>query len=331
MVPEGREGGKLESTSPPLRNGGTTPLPRSYSHLSYYYKYYGPIKTLKFMIYSFYQKLRLSRLNLKVERVMEVNGYRLSTMPGDRGISSELAIWKTHEPLTTNLLKQELKRGMTCLDIGSNIGYYALLEQKIVGKEGRVITIEPSPLTFSYLKKNLIQNGFGDLESYNFALSSYDGRARLLMAEKSNLSKIVNASESPPGGVVIDVPTMTLDSFAAQHNLNRLDFLRMDVEGHEGEIFRGGLQTIERYGPILLMEVHEGLLGLDQTCDFLRSLQDIGYAIKYYIPRHLDIPLIGSARDVREIRIDELVTKLMAGLIPDSFQIFLVNTKKRLD
>lgn len=283
------------------------------------------------MLYSFYQRLRLSRLNLNVERVIEVNGYRISTMPRDRGISTELAIWKTHEPLTTNLLKQELRRGMTCLDIGSNIGYYALLEQKMVGREGKVITIEPSLLNFSYLRKNLSQNGFGDLESYNFALSSHDGHTNFLMAAKSNLSKIVDASESPQDGVVVTVPAMTLDSFAAEHGLDGLDLLRMDVEGHEDEILRGGLQTIERYGPILLVEVHEDLMGLDKTCDFLRSLQDIGYEIKYCIPRHLDYPIIGSRGDIKEITVDQLIARLRADSFPNEFQILCVNTEKRSD
>ena len=87
--------------------------------------------------------------------VVQVNGYKLSVIPNDTGISSELLMFKTHEPLTTKLISKKLTSGMICLDIGSNIGYYALLEHKLVGKEGKVIAIEPSPLNFQYLQKNI--------------------------------------------------------------------------------------------------------------------------------------------------------------------------------
>jgi hypothetical protein len=58
-------------------------------------------------------------------------------IPNDKGISSELLLFRTHEPLSTKILKKLLEH-MTCIDIGSNIGYYALLERKIVGEKGKV-------------------------------------------------------------------------------------------------------------------------------------------------------------------------------------------------
>lgn len=85
-------------------------------------KYYGISKILKAVLLFNYKRLKRLRANLKEEHVIEVNGCRLSTIPNDHGISADLLIFETHEPLTTQLLKKELKKGMVCLDIGANIG-----------------------------------------------------------------------------------------------------------------------------------------------------------------------------------------------------------------
>ncbi|MEM3570159.1 MAG: FkbM family methyltransferase [Nitrososphaerota archaeon] len=215
---------------------------------------------------------------------------------------------------------------MVCLDIGSNIGYYALLERKIVGSEGRVMAVEPSPLIFPYLKKNIQQNGFDDIEMFNFAFTSSDGEVPFLMARKSNLSRVVNGSNcSLKEGLVIKVPARSLDSFAAQYCFKKLDFLRMDVEGHEAEILNGGLWTIERFKPMLLIEVHKSLRGLKKTVNFLQNLKSLGYDVKYYIPRELNMPFIGSMKDIKEIGIDHLIKKLANNSLPDYFHLLLVN------
>jgi len=293
---------------------------------NYFFRYYGMSKTLKGILFFNYRMLKYSLSNLPEEHVIEVHGCRLSTIPNDKGISAELLIFKTHEPLTTELLKKELKKGMVCLDVGSNIGYYVLLERKIVGSEGRVIAVEPSQLNFSYLKKNVHQNGFSDIEAFKFAFTSSDRVVPFLMDAQSNLSRVVNGNVCSLEGLVMKVPARSLDSFTAQYRFDKLDFLRMDIEGHEVHVFSGGLCTIERFRPILLIEVHKSLIGLKGTVDFLQSLKNLGYNVKYYIPRELDMPFIGSMKDVQEIDVAQLIEKLAEGLLPGCFHLLLVNT-----
>lgn len=205
--------------------------------------------------------------------------------------------------------------------------YYALLEREIVGSEGKVIAIEPSPLSFSYLKKNLRSNGFNDLETFKFALSSSSKEVPFLMTVNSNWSKIVDGDDCFFEGVIVKVPARSLDSFMAQHHFEKLDFLRMDVEGHEVEIFNGGRRTIERFRPTLLIEVHEDMIGLKNTVSFLQNLKSFGYNARYFIPRELNMPLIGSMNDVQEIDIDRFIEKLTEGLLPACFHMLLANTQ----
>ncbi len=89
-------------------------------------------------------RLKKRKLNLS-NKIIEVNGYKLALVPNDEGISTELALFNVHEPLTTKILKTNLKTGMVCLDIGSNIGYFVSLESNIVGDSGKIYAIEPSP------------------------------------------------------------------------------------------------------------------------------------------------------------------------------------------
>ncbi len=71
----------------------------------------------------------------------------------NEGISRVLAIYGIREADHTQIMKRELKSGMAVLDIGSNIGYYPLLEASLVGTKGKVYAIEPDPRNIELLKK----------------------------------------------------------------------------------------------------------------------------------------------------------------------------------
>ena len=129
----------------------------------------GFVPTIKYFFYKYYFNYKVSHLDLTQENIVKVNGSKMSLLPNDRGISAELMLFKKHEPLHTKLLSRELKSGMVCVDIGSNIGYFALLESKLVGKKGKVISIEPSPPNFKCLEKNVKFQNTSNIEPYNFA------------------------------------------------------------------------------------------------------------------------------------------------------------------
>ena len=83
----------------------------------------------------------ISRSPRKETIITTMNGYRMLLLPHDKGISKELKIFRIHEPLATKILKMELREGMTVVDIGSNIGYYVILESKLG------ISLMPYPIT----------------------------------------------------------------------------------------------------------------------------------------------------------------------------------------
>ena len=158
-----------------------------------YRKIYGISKAIRVLLHYGYVATKKNTQPSSDDFIVDVNGYKLAVIPGDLGISSELMMFKTHEPLTTKLLSKELKKGMTCLDIGGNIGYYTLLESNIIGNTGKVIAIEPSPPNFQHLKKNLDLQDAKNVDAYNFAAGDVDGNVNFLVY-KELCSKITTGS-----------------------------------------------------------------------------------------------------------------------------------------
>ncbi|MDG6981259.1 MAG: hypothetical protein JRN51_09155, partial [Nitrososphaerota archaeon] len=80
--------------------------------------------------------------------------------PNDPWFSPIVAIIGSYEPDETRLFERVLKRGNTVVDVGANVGWFTLLSASLVGKEGRVLGLEPEPRTFSYLSRSVVRNGF---------------------------------------------------------------------------------------------------------------------------------------------------------------------------
>ena len=196
-------------------------------------------------------------------------------IPHDQGISRELGSVGIHEPLITQVLRKELKEGMTCIDVGSNIGYYALIESKTVGANGMVLAFEPSSTSYEYLTKNKIHNAATNIHTYNIAVGDRDGVLQLLVRNESNLTRVSDiVIEDKADGYLQDAQCTTLDSFVRSRNLPGVDFIRMDVEGYEYHMFNGMTKTIQKYKPMMLIEFHNSVLGIERTIELLRAIEN---------------------------------------------------------
>jgi len=291
---------------------------------SHYLKNYNSKKVFKAVLFYFYKNLKLSLLNTNTKKIIKVNGYNMFVVPNDKGISLELLLFRTHEPLTTKMTSSLLKNGMICVDIGSNIGYYALLENKIVGKDGRVFAIEPSPINLSYLNKNLKLQNSSNVKTYNIAIGNTDGMTKLEIKGKSNHCKVVTEDQIISNEQdVINVPVKKLDTFVQEQNISKVDFIRMDVEGFELHIVEGMTNVLRKFRPIVQIEVHKKFLGKDNTKKLLKRFKDEGYDVKYYISKDMEYPIIGNMKDIKNYDIDNLLEMIEVNSIPDFFIIFL--------
>lgn len=291
---------------------------------------YGIKTALRALMHYAYRLMKSNNVNSN-ESVIIVNDCKMIIMPNDPGISTELSIFRSHEPINTQIISQLLKKGMTCLDIGGNIGYYVLLERKLVGDEGRIIVFEPSPRNFHYLKKNIELQNVTNISLYNFACGDKDGNATFFVNKKSNGCKVIAEGVIPPDsslGTLSEVPVRILDPFIESLNLDRIDFIRMDSEGYELHIFKGLTKTLEKFKPIISIELHRRQLGIEGTKEFFKLMKELDYEVESYVPRELDIPIIGSMSYVKKPTLDDLIKMTEEGKIVSYLMLNLVNQSK---
>ena len=301
-------------------------ISHAYKNISRFRRRYGMITAIRSMIHYFFVAIRKSKLNSK-NSIIEVNGTQLEIIPGDLGTSFELLMFKTHEPFSTQIVRETLQKGMTCLDIGANIGYYVTLESKVIGDQGRILAIEPSPLNFEFLKRNVELQNRKNIEVFNFAAGDKNGQINFVMDEnESNSGRVISDDKlSTWSGPVTKLPVKTIDSFLDEMKIDKIDFLRMDVEGYEYNIFQGMKNTIKKSKPIIQIEVHKSIMGIETTKKWLDELKHEGYELKSYIARELDIPFIGTLNDVKYFDLNELISKLDNSQLPSFFMLTLEN------
>ena len=230
----------------------------------------------------------ITRLTYKpAVKVTNVNNSKMILYPKARDINSDLFLYRKREPICTEYLIESgvLKKNDTVLDIGANIGYYALIESQLVGKGGTVYAIEPVKRNYKMLQSNVHLNGLLNVSTYQFAFGDQDRHAEIFVSNKSNLCAM---SKEAVGGEVLgvqDVEVHTVDQFLADKKQPSL--VRMDVEGYEYEIIKGMKQTLRGKTSILL-ELHPepAYLKPEKLSELLGILEENHYRVKFIVYEH---------------------------------------------
>jgi len=123
---------------------------------------------------------------------------------------------------------------------------------------------------------------------------------------------------------IIDIASKKLDSFLSGRSLPRVDFMRMDVEGYEFKIYKGMQETIRKYKPILLMEFHKSIMGIENAKKFLTEIKNDGYQLQHYIDRAVDEPTLANDEYIENITIDDLYQKLEKNFVPNNFTLLFM-------
>jgi FkbM family methyltransferase len=168
-------------------------------------------------------------------------------------IDSSIYYRGSFEPITTATMSKYVKPGMTVIDIGANIGCHTLRYAKLVGKKGKVIAFEPMQWALSKLKRNIELNDFDNIVLEKIALSDVSGKRSAYFRSSYTLDN----RSAPDSEVLEDINFLTLDEYVDRNQLNRIDFIKLDVDGYEYKVIRGGLNTIAKFKPVIIMELGE--------------------------------------------------------------------------
>ena len=210
-----------------------------------------------------------------------------------------------YDPLQHRALEKLVKPGMTVLDVGANIGDVTLHLAKLVGPTGRVHAFEPVPDVRARLTEHVDTNTLNTTVTVHAeALSDRDGTMTFSAADAGGRNQgqgsLVN-QERDTAAVNLTVETRTLDGLVQELGLERIDLVKLDIQGGETSMLQGAEETLRRLRPVILMEVEPedlACLGRDSR-DLVRQVIDLGYRV---CPNHRGVP--GPALDPQDLAPD---------------------------
>lgn len=172
-----------------------------------------------------------------------------------------------YDPLVHAFLRARVRPGSVVLDVGANLGIYALCLAEWAGPRGRVFAFEPNPAARAVLAKHVALNRFADrVTIVGEAISDVAGDAQFNAAGIEGYSRLGVGNPDLPGGTSITVPVTTIDAFCARERLAP-DWIVLDIEGYEGAALRGARETLRarRGGLGLVVEMHPTLWAASGT------------------------------------------------------------------
>jgi FkbM family methyltransferase len=190
-------------------------------------------------------KARLERLarrvlGLDVMRAESPAGVKYLLVP-DEVVQREILLRGAYEPRTLALVTRLLKPGDTMVDVGGHVGQYALHAALAVGPSGRVVSFEPNPHTYQFLRRNVALNGVADrVVAVLGAVDDAPGVAPMTLGLEENWGLAsradgAHAHGAPPS---FHAATVRLDAALAALAVRRVDVLKVDVEGYELNVLR---------------------------------------------------------------------------------------------
>ena len=187
------------------------------------------------------------------------------------------------EPDMVRLFRALANDSEIILDIGANIGCTAILFGEL---SKNVYAFEPSQTTFAFLEKNITRAGLKNVFLHNMGLGAEPGEFTLTFAPSNRSGGFVsNQTQASAGHAVENIVIRQLDEVVTSLDLPKIDFIKIDVEGFEGQVLSGAAQTLSTFKPIVVLELNHWCLNAFQRTsipdffDLLRSLFPILLAV----------------------------------------------------
>lgn len=188
---------------------------------------------------------KISKRLRRFRRMRTIFGARMRCDARDY-IQNRILHFGVWEPNITQIFLSHIRSGDTIVDIGANVGYYSLLASKLVGEGGAVISIEASPTIADRLRRNISDNGYGNVRVANVAVSDRLGTVTLYAGPISN-SGLTTTVARPGFSASHQIDAMPLDEILSGDELKRVTFIKIDVEGAECPVLQRILDRLDGY------------------------------------------------------------------------------------
>lgn len=221
----------------------------------------------------FFRKFFLFKNSLKGE--FNFDGLKFLHDKSDTSVASSVLINGTYEPELLNEIYKTLKTGYCFIDGGANIGFFSLIASKIVGQTGTVISFEPTPLTHTYLKKNININNASNITISKYGLSSSKKQLPFQMFSNPEGNSIISnkVCKLTDENEIIQIKTISIDEFCKENKISRIDLIKLDIEGQELEAIKGAKKVLsENHSIKIIFELN--IAGNKHGIDFAKKIFD---------------------------------------------------------
>jgi len=247
-------------------------------------------------MFSVSQKIFIARqLNHTLRLVRRVLGQDMRTtvtrrgirwaLDLDEGIDLSIYLLGAYEPRTLKAFERLIKPGAVIFDIGANVGAHSLHFARLTGPSGLVYAFEPTDFACAKLRKNLsLNSAFADRVSIqqSFLVANRSVNAPATVAASWPVTSTTGDVNGWHGRAesITQAMAITADDFCAQAGIKRIDFVKLDVDGHEWAVLQGFRESLIRFRPIIVVEIAPFIYAGDKTHefdDFICFLAKLGY------------------------------------------------------
>ncbi|CAA7613882.1 FkbM family methyltransferase [Magnetospirillum sp. SS-4] len=192
---------------------------------------------------------------------------------GDAYVGRSLAEYHEYSQGEVDLFRLLLRPGDGVVEAGANIGALTLPLARLVGPRGQVLAFEPQRSVHAVLTTNLTLNGQEQVRAERVALAAAPGEITVPVLPLAAIANFGGVSVGGEGGEAC--PVRTLDSYG----LASLRLIKMDVEGAEGEVIAGAVETIRRLRPVLYVENDR----MDKSAALIAAILGLGYRLWWHV------------------------------------------------
>ncbi|GGV55290.1 hypothetical protein GCM10010277_55220 [Streptomyces longisporoflavus] len=187
-------------------------------------------------------------------------------------IQRYISLYGVWEPHMTRWLQSRLGAGDTFVDVGANIGYFAILGSRLVGRTGQVVAVEASPAFHDRMRQHVRLNGCGNVRTVNEAVSDSHKKLTFVLASSNNMGANSIVPYDGPAESSFEMAARPLPEILHEDELAAARVIKIDVEGAEGAVIRGLAPVLGRLRPDVEIAVEVTPDRMEQLGDSIDEL-----------------------------------------------------------